>query len=56
MKYRKWIIPRAEPEIPDGLLEADGANWSKNLRLLAKALSPDEGNLFMDEETAVDAP
>ena len=22
MKYRKWIIPRAEPEIPDGLLEA----------------------------------
>ena len=45
-----------EGRLPDGLLEADGANWSKNLRLLAKALSPDEGNLFMDEETAVDAP
>ena len=45
-----------EGRLPDGVLEADGANWAKNLRLLAKALAAKDGELFMDEETAVSAP
>lgn len=56
-RYSKELARRIdEGRLPDSLLEADGANWLKNLRLLAKALAQGDEELFMDDEMVVDAP